>query len=360
MDHDLCNSPKSPNSSQSVSNKQAFATERLSTRSPGSRSKCLKPIVSFSPVQKRYSHERLLGNHYVRLLRIVRQVGWSNNGLHRALQTSTGSVIGGQRTGYVYAFELVQSDLRQNCPPYKALSYTWGSRETAIWMPMVDGSFFPITKNLRDALRNLIHASKLNDSVWLWIDQICIDQNAIQERNHQVQIMGDIYKGAEEVIIWLGNWNARMDCISYLLTESPRVRAFYTKFIPGEEEEEEQDHTDARLDLVDLHLDNTPEDIDKLRALETLFAMSWFTRAWVVQEAAMAQRDTVLIGARQTTVLQLYAICRMWLRNTERSGYFRLPKADELADTTWLRLISAGNIGVLDTQFSTAQTSSIL
>jgi len=40
----------------------------------------------------------------------------------------------------------------------------------------------------------------------LWIDAICIDQTkeGEQERNQQLQIMGQIYSRAATVIIWLG------------------------------------------------------------------------------------------------------------------------------------------------------------
>ena len=38
----------------------------------------------------------------------------------------------------------------------------------------------------------------------LWIDQICIDQGSTAEKGDQVAIMGEIYRGASEVLIWLG------------------------------------------------------------------------------------------------------------------------------------------------------------
>lgn len=38
----------------------------------------------------------------------------------------------------------------------------------------------------------------------LWIDSICINQEDVEERNSQVKIMGDIYKNASTVVIWLG------------------------------------------------------------------------------------------------------------------------------------------------------------
>jgi hypothetical protein len=38
----------------------------------------------------------------------------------------------------------------------------------------------------------------------LWVDAICINQKSLEERNKQVVLMGDIYKCAQRVLIWLG------------------------------------------------------------------------------------------------------------------------------------------------------------
>jgi hypothetical protein len=38
----------------------------------------------------------------------------------------------------------------------------------------------------------------------LWIDQLCIDQENNDEKGPQIQLMGDIYRTACEVVIWLG------------------------------------------------------------------------------------------------------------------------------------------------------------
>jgi hypothetical protein len=37
-----------------------------------------------------------------------------------------------------------------------------------------------------------------------WIDALCIDQDSITKRNHQVAQMGRIYASASEVIAWFG------------------------------------------------------------------------------------------------------------------------------------------------------------
>jgi hypothetical protein len=76
-------------------------------------------------------------------------------------------------------------------PQYKALSYTWGSKNYR--NIKINGTVFAVRQNLFGAL----HALRLEqDTRTLWIDAICINQDDIPERNHQVAQMGMIYKNA--------------------------------------------------------------------------------------------------------------------------------------------------------------------
>jgi hypothetical protein len=84
--------------------------------------------------------------------------------------------------------------------PYEALSYTWGSIERTSEITTNDYTL-AVTENLHHALRYLRYEDK--DRI-LWIDLICINQDNFQERGHQVAQMKDIYKEAEQVLIWLG------------------------------------------------------------------------------------------------------------------------------------------------------------
>jgi hypothetical protein len=83
---------------------------------------------------------------------------------------------------------------------YEALSYTWGSPDVT-YRILVNGISFHIRQNLYWALLKLrlSHTERV-----LWIDAICINQNYVNERNHQVQQMADIYRRASRVIVWLG------------------------------------------------------------------------------------------------------------------------------------------------------------
>jgi Heterokaryon incompatibility protein (HET) len=88
-----------------------------------------------------------------------------------------------------------------NKGPYEALSYVWGSPNGD--QPIVcDGDTLLVTPNCLSALR---HLRRRWQTRTLWIDSICIDQTSIEEKNQQVALMGDVYKLAEKVVIWLGS-----------------------------------------------------------------------------------------------------------------------------------------------------------
>jgi len=83
---------------------------------------------------------------------------------------------------------------------YEALSYVWGP-ENPTREIHINGKTKCVRENLWLALRHL----RLSDKTRvLWVDAICINQESIEERNHQVQRMGEIYGRASTVLIWLG------------------------------------------------------------------------------------------------------------------------------------------------------------
>ncbi|KAL8637086.1 MAG: hypothetical protein Q9226_009162 [Calogaya cf. arnoldii] len=85
-------------------------------------------------------------------------------------------------------------------PAYEALSYTWGKSPDR-HIIFVDGLHFPITPNLDLALSYL---RKPDEPRVLWIDALCIDQENLAEKNHQVRMMQSIYSKASRVLIWPG------------------------------------------------------------------------------------------------------------------------------------------------------------
>ncbi|OAL43075.1 heterokaryon incompatibility, partial [Pyrenochaeta sp. DS3sAY3a] len=86
-------------------------------------------------------------------------------------------------------------------PSYSCLSYMWGDPEEQHAI-LINGKTFKVRRNLWDFLR--VAQTKLFNN-FLWIDALCIDQQNTQERNHQVQQMGNIYSRAKTVLLWLGD-----------------------------------------------------------------------------------------------------------------------------------------------------------
>ena len=88
-------------------------------------------------------------------------------------------------------------------PAYTAMLYTCGEgtfEESVIVQP--DQEILLITTRLAEGLR---HIRDILGPQTLWIDQICINQaDSKGEKGPQVQLIGDIFSNAEQVLAWLG------------------------------------------------------------------------------------------------------------------------------------------------------------
>lgn len=142
-------------------------------------------------------------------------------------------------------------------PPYTAISYTWG-RDAADRRIFLQGRPFAVRKNLWDFLRQ--KRSEKTPKTFYWIDAICINQDDLAERTHQVRFMGQIYSKASSVLVWLG-------------TGDPRLRG-EMKFL--------------RTNGHDL-LRNVLYPTFKQKEVRLAKLEYWF-RAWVVQECVLATK----------------------------------------------------------------------
>ena len=92
---------------------------------------------------------------------------------------------------------------------YGALSYVWGS--TRGKRPLIcNGHHQAITANLYDALWQFVSMRQPDAKLprYLWVDAVCINQSDEAEKSSQVAQMGDIYRNASKVIVWLGTCSA--------------------------------------------------------------------------------------------------------------------------------------------------------
>jgi hypothetical protein len=151
-------------------------------------------------------------------------------------------------------------------PDYLALSYTWGD-PLPVFDILIDGSSFTIRENLHQFFQTYQDDPGFC-SKWFWIDQICIDQSNILERNHQVAQMADIYRSAQSVIIWLGPAFPRSnDVLEYLFT------------------------TDDPLILPDV--ERIQRDAE---SWQRFFELPYWRRLWVCQEILLASQVFVCLG----------------------------------------------------------------
>ena len=90
---------------------------------------------------------------------------------------------------------------------YEALSYAWGD-PTCTNRVRIGTQNFGVANNLYVALQYLRYETRTRV---LWIDAICIDQANLSERSQQVQLMNLVYRGAECVLVWLGEQNYNSD-----------------------------------------------------------------------------------------------------------------------------------------------------
>jgi hypothetical protein len=168
-----------------------------------------------------------------------------------------------------------------NAPPYESVSYVWGQNDRKFMLAFGDSTVLRITRSLFSALPLL---SKHCQSGYLWIDQICINQSNLDERNHQVKYMGTVYKQAEKVFIFLGPMLHVIDPdgLLTLLHHVEKSRSEASTFM-----------TAVRLrDSLEnyIHPDYESSSRSALywRDIVRLFQHPWFTRAWVFQELVLS------------------------------------------------------------------------
>ncbi|KAH8587916.1 heterokaryon incompatibility protein-domain-containing protein [Bisporella sp. PMI_857] len=117
--------------------------------------------------------------------------------------------------------ELVAGDWKprkedSNTTHYEALSYEWGDPKGPGHKIILNGQLFKVRENLFQAL-TCLRSTGATES--LWIDTICINQEDVQEQNHQVRIMDSIYRLARRVRVWIGCDTKRISDAFQLIPE---------------------------------------------------------------------------------------------------------------------------------------------
>ena len=161
-------------------------------------------------------------------------------------------------------------------PPYHAVSYTWGSSkaEQPRSQILVNEKPIRIRKNCSDALKQLLY---FRPAQYYWIDALCINQQYVHEKNHQVAKMGRIYSKAEHVIVCLGEYEDDAEYAFDLLSQRASQE-------------------------IGAGVSTTFEAERLLQSLQTLASRPYFERVWTVQEFILGYKVTMYCGHSQLTV----------------------------------------------------------
>lgn len=193
-----------------------------------------------------------------------------------------------------------------SCPTYNALSYVWGDGKEKKSIVCNDKEV-TVTSSLHDAL---FHLRREAEELLIWIDQLCINQDDIDERSQQVSLMGDIYSLAERVIVWLGPADDETPLVWKLLSELSKLRDFEAPEVSHLAREGSlvsnlatSIDSDNKTDFPTLEGNRKklpilpPGSAPEWQAMERFFKRPWFTRMWTFQEVVMSQYCTIYCGS---------------------------------------------------------------
>ena len=220
----------------------------------------------------------------------------------------------------------------ENDLAYEAVSYVWGTSEPkpSIQISCERGdSELEIPKNLEAALRRFRHPTSTRA---LWTDSICINQSDLQERSQQVRLMGQIYRKASTVLIWLGEdvdgskTEEACKCMNLLKDARPRLKKLRVSEFEGLSENTTKVNSFLgvrRRSPDDLHRDL---DIPLLKssgfeALLDLLKNPWFSRAWTWQESFLANKRMFFRGSWSWSGQLLIEVCLILGELSSVCGY---------------------------------------
>ncbi|KAK1461604.1 heterokaryon incompatibility protein [Colletotrichum melonis] len=218
-------------------------------------------------------------------------------------------------------------------PTFEALSYVWGDPSERRQIDC-SGQLVSITQNLHDALQHLRHPDR---ELLIWADALCINQEDMDERADQVQLMRDIYSRAERVVVWLGLDNEgrapratslietiHQACEDHALAKNIDLVTM-AHFTPA---------TQALEGLAGISIENVaaagmrlskPElKAEDWETLGWLLSRPWFTRVWCVQEIVLARSSRVYVGSVSLDWVKL-GVTAAWLSEQHLANDYDVP-----------------------------------
>lgn len=168
-------------------------------------------------------------------------------------------------------------------PEFYALSYVWGD-PTPTQKILVNGSEVLITSNVERIIRVLLsHEDGLVSlrGKAIWIDALCINQQDRTEKEHQIPLMGQIYRQATRVLMWLGEAEGNADWAMTRMKDPE----FYAAALTLKERKRYPTTDEIKLQIT------MDRDLEQ--------RMYW-TRVWIMQEVVLSTADPLVLCGRHS------------------------------------------------------------
>jgi hypothetical protein len=171
-------------------------------------------------------------------------------------------------------------------PAFTALSYTWGPENPAYEIKVYDFDcaigYFRVRKNLHDFLMTTRRSR--STEIWVWIDQICINQDDNNERSQQVSQMAHLYTQAVSTTIWLGlsfdGSNEFMDLVAHASVD-------WKNLIDGIRNSSKQLCEQAEGIWYTYN-----------ETCQRFLNLPYWSRVWIIQEVALSSARTMHLGSK--------------------------------------------------------------
>ncbi|KAK1856534.1 HETdomain-containing protein [Colletotrichum chrysophilum] len=224
-------------------------------------------------------------------------------------------------------------------PQYNAISYTWGP-EAPTTLIEVNGQLKSVRLNCELVLRR---ARQHDTTALYWIDAICIDQENLEEKGHQVAIMGKVFGASHLVIAYVGE---HADDSRFLCKKLQNHAYFFRWVGRNRHWLGPSDRALSRLWFFLIRYKTLPR---MLISFKSFLRREYFQRVWVYQDLFLGKQVYVQCGESLLHIRMFHGFAaanHIWGLMKAREAFERLSLSDDpflRTDIPKLEMLVAGS-----------------
>jgi len=166
----------------------------------------------------------------------------------------------------------------------------------------INGKTFNAFANLGYALRQARRfwmAKFPHQELLLWADQVCINQSNVSERSSQVSFMGDIYSGAQQVLVCLSTEEGVSGGVAWLNRLSRHIPKDYGLLKETDSDDDDDYSMSKQKEFFHAHWHEEDFHLGWDAFIRTILTSRWWSRAWVRQEFIRSPK-AILLAANES------------------------------------------------------------